>query len=58
MTWGSIAKAAAALVVDLAREWVDERSKRRAAGWTYRDVKIANDASHNAGHENERDAKR
>lgn len=56
MTWGEIFKAAAALVVDLARDWVKERREERAQGWTYRDVKIANDASLAAGHE--RDGKR
>lgn len=51
MTWAEIAKAAAAVVVDLARDWVRGRQDCPSCGWKYRDVKRANDAAHAAGHE-------
>lgn len=55
MSWAEIAKAAAALLVDLGRDWLKERDAKRAQAqaWTYQDVKRVNDFSHRAGHETE-----
>ena len=51
MTWGEIAKAVAALAVDLARDWARGRKPCPSCGWTYQDVKRVNDITHRAGHE-------
>lgn len=61
MIWGAlfrvilaVAKVAPVIDKQLGRldRWNEERKARAEdKGWKYRDVKIANDAAHRAGHE-------
>jgi hypothetical protein len=51
MSWSDIAKFAASLALDLAREALTKRRTCEQCGWTFRDAKRANDAAHKAGHE-------
>ncbi len=57
MGWTSIIQSAVSLAIDIVRGFwkqKEEKEKEPESAWKYRDVKIANDASHAAGHEKER----
>lgn len=54
MGWGAILQSGVSLAIDIVRGLWKKNEKEPESAWKYRDVKIANDASHNAGHEKER----